>query len=128
MSEGPTTAQGLTQIALGGATLLVVLGVPIALFVRATEAGASVGGGLLGLVGFLALFIGGLLLVFTVPRFVAPSIPTYRAGALERSPVNLTTGSPNDGTYVRSHRAEWTSWVLGGLLVWGVGLMLSFFV
>ena len=44
MSEGPTTAQGLTQIALGGATLLVVLGVPIALFVRATEAGASVGG------------------------------------------------------------------------------------
>ncbi|MFO0683171.1 MAG: hypothetical protein U0234_14030 [Sandaracinus sp.] len=128
MSEGPTTAQGLTQIAVGGATGLVVFGVPIGLFVRATESEVELGGGTLGLVGFLALFLGGLILVVTMPGFVAPSIPTYRRGALERSAVNLTTGSPRDGGYERSSRAAWTPWVLGGLVVWGVGLGLAFFV
>lgn len=128
MSEGPTTAQGLTQIALGGATVLVVLGVPVALFVRATEAGVGTQGGFLGYLGFLAIFLGGVLLVYTVPRFVAPSIPVYQRGPLERSPVNITTGSPNDGRYVRSTRSEWTPWVVGALAVWGVGLLVTFFL
>jgi hypothetical protein len=82
--------------------VLVVLGVPVALFVRATEAEIDTEAGLTGLFGFLAITFGGMLLVFTVPRLIAPSIPTYVAGVLERSSANLTTGSPNDGKYVTS--------------------------
>jgi len=128
MSNGPTTAQGITQLLLGAATVLVVLGVPIGLFVWGTEAERDFGGGLVGLLGFLLTTFGGLLLVFTAPQFVAPSIPTYVRGPLERSSVNLTTGSPNDGKYTTSTRSEWIPWVLTGLAMWGAGLVLFFVV
>lgn len=125
----PTTKQALTTVGLGAGTLLVTAGVPIGLFVRRHESGAETSlTGAAGLLGFLGLFLGALLLLFSAPRFIAPGLPRYVRGELERSSVNLTTGAVNDGAWQTSQRAEWRPFVLIGLALWALGLVFTFFV
>lgn len=118
MRDRPTTRQGLTLLALGAATAIAVTAVPVALYARQERLSLS---GLSGLLGFLLLFFGGLLLTFTLPRFIAPSVPVYERSELERANPGL-----NDGTYRLSPRAEWRSFVLVGLGLWAGGLAISF--
>lgn len=120
MRDGPTTSQGVTILGLGALTATAVTAVPLVLYSRQERVSLS---GLTGLLGFLLLFFGGLLLTFTLPRFIAPGVPVYERSALERA----NPGMPlNDGSYRLSPRAEWRPFVLVGLTLWACGLALSF--
>lgn len=82
MRDGPTTSQGVTILGLGALTATAVTAVPLVLYSRQERVSLS---GLTGLLGFLLLFFGGLLLTFTLPRFIAPGVPVYERSALERA-------------------------------------------
>lgn len=120
MRDGPTTKQGFLLLALGAATAIAVTAVPVVLYSRQERLSLS---GLTGLLGFLLMFSGGLLLTFTLPRFIAPGVPVYERSTLERANPGMTL---NDGTYRHSARTEWRPFVLVGLVLWGLGLALSF--